>query len=241
MTAAAVTSWADSLFTKALEERRYSGAVVSFVLDGEIAFSKGYGFADYAAGALIDPATTAFRIGSISKTFTATAVAQLLDQGLIDSIDDPANQYLKRVQLPSPAGTPITLRQLLTHTAGFENKVFNIASDETLDLPLSSEAIESFSSEVMNEPGRYASYNNYGTAVLGLMVEDITGIPIAEYFEREIFAPLGMQRSVLNMTPDPTPDLAVSFGFLPNGEPLPAQHRSVHPFHAPIGGINATA
>src|SRR5690606_21405317 len=116
-----------------------------------------------------------------------------------------ANLYLKRMQLPSPGGKPITIRQLITHTAGFENRVFNIATDQTLPLPLSARAVAPFMAEVVNEPGRYASYNNFGTAVLGLIVEDVSGIPVARYFEEHLFQPLDMQQSVLNMSPDPTP------------------------------------
>jgi len=92
MTPATVEAWADALFAKAQEGKRYSGAVVSFVQDGEIAFSKGYGYADYVAGTPVDPAATTFRIGSITKTFTATAIAQLIDRGMIGSLDDAANQ-----------------------------------------------------------------------------------------------------------------------------------------------------
>jgi CubicO group peptidase (beta-lactamase class C family) len=241
MTAAAVEVWADELFASAEQGKRYSGAVVSFVKNGEIVFAKGYGYADREAGTPVDAAATRFRIGSISKTFTATAIAQLIDQGRIGSLDDAANQYLKRLQLPSPGGKEITLKQLITHTAGFENRVFNIATDRVHDLPLSAEEVQRFAGEVVNEPGRYSSYNNFGTAVLGIVVEDITGETIADYFERHIFTPLGMDNSVLNMEPDPSPGLGVSYGFLPNGEPLAIPHRTVHPFYAPVGGVNATA
>jgi len=236
-----VEAWADALFDKSGKDKRYSGAVVSFVQNGEVSFSRGYGYADYLAGTAVDPAATAFRIGSITKTFTATAIAQLIDQGLIGSLDDAANQYLKRLQIPDADGTVITLKHLLTHSAGFENPVFNIGTDRELDLPLSSEEIARYLPELVNPPGRYSSYNNFGTAILGIIVEDITGTPIADYFEQNIFYPLGMNNSILNMKPGPTPGLGVSYGFLPNGEALLTQHRTVHQFHAPIGGINATA
>jgi len=241
MTAAAVRDWADQLFEQALGERRYSGAVVSFVENGEMSFSKGYGFADYVAGTPVDPAQTTFRVGSITKTFTATAIAQLMEQGLIDSLDDPANRYLKRLQIPEIDGHRITLKELITHSAGFENWVFHMATDSTLELPLSAEELKAFEGEVVNPPGRYSSYNNYGTALLGVIVEDVSGLPIAQYLERHIFQPLGMQNSTLNMAPEPTPGLGQPYGFLPNGEALPIPHRTVHPFYAPVGGINATA
>jgi len=235
-----VAQWADQLLNAAFNDRRMSGAVLTLVQDGRIVLSKGYGYADYAAQSPVDPANTRFRIGSITKTFTAMAIAQLIDDGRIESLDDPANKYLKRLQLPAPGGVDITLAQLLTHSAGFENQVFNIATDQDIALPLSAADLASFRVELVNSPGKYSSYNNYGTAVLALVVEDLSSQPIAEYFAEHIFKPLGMTKSVLNMSPDPSPELSVPYGFLPNGEPLLIGHRTVHPFFAPIGGINAT-
>jgi len=206
----------------------------------EFPLNQGYGYADYAAKSPVDPANTRFRIGSITKTFTAMAIAQLLDDGRIESLDDPANKYLKRLQLPAPGGVDITLAQLLTHSAGFENQVFNIATDQDIALPLSAADLARFRVELVNSPGKYSSYNNYGTAVLALVVEDLSSQPIADYFAEHIFKPLGMTKSVLNMSPDPSPELSVPYGFLPNGEPLLIKHRTVHPFFAPVGGINTT-
>lgn len=235
-----VEAWADALFATALSNKRMSGAVLTLVQDGEIVLSKGYGYADYVAKTPVLPDDTRFRIGSNTKTFTALAIAQLLDDGRIKSIDDPANKYLKRLQLPTVDGVDITLSHLITHSAGFENRVFNIGTDRSIDLPLSSAEIDRFTSAVVNAPGKYSSYNNYGTTVLGLIVEDVSSQTIADYFEEHIFAPLGMTKSVLNMSPEPSEGLGVPYGFLPNGDPLKIKHRTVQQFFAPVGGINAT-
>ena len=101
MNAGEVELWATGLVGPSIEEKRLSGAVVTYVKDGEIRFSRGYGYADYLKKIPVDPETTGFRIGSNTKTFTATAIAQLMDKGIITSLDDPANKYLKRIQLPS--------------------------------------------------------------------------------------------------------------------------------------------
>jgi len=236
----AIELWADKLFAQSLTEKRMSGAVLTVVQDGEIVVSKGYGYADLHKGTPVNPDTTRFRIGSTTKTFTATAIAQLMDKGEIHSLDDPANKYLKRVQLPGEAGARITLAHLLTHSAGFENLVFNIGTEDALELPLSEQVIGEFASSIINRPGQYSSYNNYGTALLGLIVEDVSGEAIADYFDRHIFRPLKMDSSILNMSPEPSEGLGVPYGFLPNGEPLAIPHRTVHPFFAPVGGINAT-
>ena len=129
---------------------------------------------------------------------------------------------------------------MLTHSAGFENRVFNIATDKSADLPLSPADIDSFRAELVNSPGQYSSYNNYGIALLALIVEDVTSQLIADYFDEHIFRPLGMSKSVLNMSPNPTAELSVPYGFLPDGEPLIIKHRSVNQFHAAAGGINST-
>ena len=239
-TAEAVEGWADALFAKALDGKRMSGAVLTMVQDGEIVLSKGYGYADYAAGTTVDSDDTRFRIGSTTKTFTALAIAQLMDDGRIASLDDPANKYLTRLQLPSPDGVDITLKHLLTHSAGFENKVYRIGADRKYELPLSEEEIARYEPSIVSPPGKYSSYNNYGTTVLGLIVEDVSGETIAEYFDRHIFAPLGMTKSILNMSTKPSEGLGTPYAFLPNGEPVAIPHRTVHPFYAPVGGINAT-
>ena len=235
-----VEAWADALFATALSEKRMSGAVLTMVQGGEIVLSKGFGYADYFAKTPVLPDDTRFRIGSNTKTFTALAIAQLLDDGRIKSLDDPANQYLKRLQLPTVDGVDITLAHLITHSAGFENRVFNIGTDKSVELPLSSAEIDRFASVVVNTPGKYSSYNNYGTTVLGLIVEDVSSQAIADYFDEHIFAPLGMTKSILNMSPEPSEGLGVPYGFLPNGDALEIKHRTVHPFFAPVGGINAT-
>src|SRR5690606_36604128 len=85
-----VAAWADETFTQALAQHQFSGATVSVVKDGALIFSNGYGRADYSRPGPVDPARTQFRIGSITKTFTATMIAQLVDEGRIASLDDPA-------------------------------------------------------------------------------------------------------------------------------------------------------
>lgn len=239
-TADDVAGWADGLFEQALAGKRLSGAVVVLVQDGQTAFARGYGHADLRAGTPVDPEATRFRIGSITKTFTATAIARLLQDGRIDSLDDPVNKYLRRHAVESGGDRDVTLRDLVTHSAGFESRVFHIASDAAMTVPLAAEDIEPFTAKPVNEPGRYSSYNNYGTAVLGLVVEDVSALSYDEYLRQHLFEPLGMRNTVVGLLPDPDPRLGVPFGFLPNGEALAIRHRTVHPFFAPAGGINAT-
>ena len=94
---AEVEEWADETFGRILAEHRVSGLAIAVTQGGEVILNKGYGYADWVARTPVDPNTSQFRIGSLSKTFLSTAVAQLLERGQIDSLDDPANKYLERV------------------------------------------------------------------------------------------------------------------------------------------------
>lgn len=113
--------WADEYYGRAVAEHRSPGSTVSVVQDGEVIFAKGYGYFDYAQQVPVDPESSGFIVGSITKTFIATALGQFVDRGLIASFDDPVNRYLKRVQLPGARGARVTIRQVLTHRAGFED------------------------------------------------------------------------------------------------------------------------
>ncbi|MEX1147515.1 MAG: serine hydrolase domain-containing protein, partial [Sphingomonadales bacterium] len=236
-----VSGWADPLFSRALAERRYSGAVVTVVQGGRTVFARGYGHADLKSGEPVDPAHTRFRIGSATKTFTATAIAQLLDRGLIASLDDPANLYLKRDQLPAVDGRAITLRDLITHRGGFASRSFGIGTDRDFDLPLTAREVAAQRPPVVRPAGERAVYSNYTTALLGIIVEDVTGQRIDDYFEAHIFAPLGMDGAKLNVTSRPPERLAQPYAYFPNGEPVAVPHWAIHPFFAPVGAINATA
>src|SRR5690606_8693704 len=124
-----VEAWRGGDLPYALAAGGIAGAVVVVVKDGEVLLQKGYGLADVEAGTPVDPERTLFRPGSISKLFTWTAVMQLVEAGRID-LDADVNQYLD-FEMPARDGKPVTLRQVLTHTAGFEEAMRGlIFSDE---------------------------------------------------------------------------------------------------------------
>lgn len=241
LAAAEVEAWADTTFERAFSERRFSGLVISVVQDDAVLFTRGYGYADFASKQPVDPAHTRFRIGSITKTFTAIAIAQLLERGAIRSLDDPVNEYLRRDQLPQVAGRDITLRHLLTHTAGFGSQLSGLATLETFSLPLSSDQVAAQRPPIVRTPGERSVYSNYGAALLAIVVEDLTGQTIDRYFQDHIFAPLRMHDSVLNMTARPSAGLGTPYRFLPSGAAQPQRFMGVHPFFAPAGAIEATA
>ncbi|MFT5580148.1 MAG: CubicO group peptidase (beta-lactamase class C family) [Paraglaciecola psychrophila] len=115
----------DGLWLSQKESNYVMGAVVTIVKDNQIILNKGYGFSDYDKRIKVDAAQTLFRIASISKPFTWTAVMQLVEQGKLD-LDEDINSYLKEFQVPATFADPVTMEHLMTHTAGFEDVVLDL-------------------------------------------------------------------------------------------------------------------
>jgi CubicO group peptidase (beta-lactamase class C family) len=159
---------------------------------------------------------TVFRIASITKTMTAIGLMQLRDRGLF-GLDDPVNDHLKGLRVETPAnGPPVTFRHLLTHTAGIGEmprllNFFRFASwgggrpgAEPADLAkLYGGTVRA---EVM--PGSKWAYANHGFALIGKLVEDISGVPLTQYIDQNLFAPLGMKHTGYRRTEDMEAHLA---------------------------------
>lgn len=191
----ALEAFLDETMAAALEADHIAGGVVAVVRNDEIQFMKGYGFADIDAERPVDPATTIFRVGSVAKLVTGTAVMQLVEQGRLD-LDADINTYLTEFRIPDTFPEPVTLRHLLTHSAGFENRIIsddrNRPNDEVRPL---GEALAGLMPARMRPPGEAASYSNWSVALAGHIVATVSGMSFAEYTEHHIFAPLGMARS----------------------------------------------
>ncbi len=135
LTRADLEAWLDGYLPYALRVADIAGAVVVVVKDGEVLLQKGYGYADVAARKPVDPELTLFRPGSVSKLFTWTAVMQLVEQGKLD-LDADVNTYLD-FEIPPRDGQPVTLRNILTHTPGFEEQLKGLMfADPTNMTPL---------------------------------------------------------------------------------------------------------
>ena len=205
---AGLEAFMDGLIYSQMKEHNIVGVTLSVVQDGEIILLKGYGFADRENRTPVDPTKTLFRPGSTSKLFTWTAVMQLVEKGILD-LDTDVNEYLD-FQLPegllgnnNATPEPITLRHLLTHTAGFEDQgsgLFVLSADEMVSLE---DYLKNNIPARVYPPGKVMAYSNYGTALAGYMVERLSGIAFAEYIEQNIFYPLGMQNSTFRQ---PLPD-----------------------------------
>jgi CubicO group peptidase (beta-lactamase class C family) len=183
-------SFMDGLMASEMTSKHVPGVVVVVVQDGEVLFSKGYGYSDLESRAPVDPATTLFRPGSVSKLFVWTSVMQLVEQGKL-SLEADVNEYLD-FNIPATYAEPITLKTLLTHTPGFEDSgegLFKLKAEDVVTLEF---FLKAHVPARVYAPETVGAYSNYGTALAGYIVERISGMPFYEYVEKNIFAPLGM-------------------------------------------------
>ena len=189
----------DEIMTGFMDTLNIAGATVAIVKNGDLFFSGGYGLADVRRRVPVDPERTLFRIGSVTKPFTWIAVMQLRDAGKLD-LDTDINDYLD-FTIPERFDRPVTLRHLLTHTPGFEDRLFDILGAP----PRGGRAawLERNIPARIWPPGEFAAYSNYGTALAGYIVERVSGMSWEEYVETHIIAPLGMDYAT---TRQPVPD-----------------------------------
>jgi len=185
-----------------MENHHIAGAAVSVVKDGKLFFAKGYGSADLENGIPVDPERTNFRIGSLAKLFTWTAVMQLAEQGKLD-LNADINTYLD-FRIPDTYPQPITLKHLMTHTAGFEDLYYERLAKDPNDLLPPREWLISHMPARVRPPGEVAAYSSYGTALAGYIVARVSREPYDQYIQEHILDPLGMVHTTAqpSMPPD---------------------------------------
>lgn len=196
LTKADLEAFLDALIPSQLENRNIAGAVVSVVKDSQVLFAKGYGYADFDAKKPVLADQTLFRPGSISKLFTATAVMQLVEQGKLD-LDRDVNDYLD-FAIPKTYLEPVTLRRLLTHTAGFEETLKNLfVANESNLKPLRTYLVNQMPQRIF-PPGKVVAYSNYGFTLAGYIVERVSGEKFGRYIDNHILKPLRMTNSTFD-------------------------------------------
>jgi len=183
----------DDFFARKMEEHHIAGAAVAVVKDGELFFAKGYGYADIEKGIPVDPEQTIFHIGSNGKVFTWTAVMQLVEQGKLD-LDADINTYLD-FRIPYTYPEPVTLKHLMTHTSGFEERLLGSVVSDADELMPAREWLVSHMAARVYPPGIYAGYSNYNAMLAGYIVARVSGQPYEKYMQEQIFTPLGMTHS----------------------------------------------
>jgi CubicO group peptidase (beta-lactamase class C family) len=193
MTAADVGAFLDGFMPMQLERENIAGAVVLVVKDGRVLFAKGYGYSNAEKKTPVTVDATLFRLGSISKLFTWTAVMQLVEQGKLD-LDRDVNTYLD-FKIPATFPQPITLRNIMTHTPGFEEQIKDLINQEGDPMATLREHLVRHMPERIFPPGTTPAYSNYGAALAGYVVQRVSGRPFNDYVAENIFQPLGMLHS----------------------------------------------
>ncbi|MFZ4773291.1 MAG: serine hydrolase domain-containing protein [Chlamydiia bacterium] len=183
----------DGLIPLQLEQAHVAGAVVSVVKDGKLLFAKGYGYADVEKKIEINPETTLFRIASITKLFTWTAVMQQVELGKID-LDRDVNDYLD-FSIPATFEKPITMRDIMTHRTGFEETIKEIGVRSSDDLKSLKSYLKTFMPKRIYPAGTIPAYSNYATGLAGYIVERVSGQKLEDYVEEHILKPLEMKNS----------------------------------------------
>jgi CubicO group peptidase (beta-lactamase class C family) len=183
----------DGLVPSTLQKEDIAGAVISVVKDGKVLFAKGYGFADIENRKAVSASDTLFRPGSISKLFTWTSVMQLVEQGKLD-LDRDVNDYID-FKIPPAFGKPITLRNIMTHTPGFEETAKDLFVPGAADMRPLDEYVKKHTPARIYPPGTVPAYSNYATTLAGYIVQRVSGKPFEQYAADNILNPLGMHHT----------------------------------------------
>lgn len=232
-------AWLDGFLEAGMAEDHVAGATVSVVKDGQLFFSKGYGYADEEARIEVDPAVTLFRIGSVSKLFVWTSVMQLVERGMLD-LDEDVNTYLNDIEIPDDYDEPVTLSDILTHSAGFEDHVIGLFGDSATDLRPLGEVLAEQLPDRVRPPGEVSSYSNHATGLAMYIVEVVSGTPWEQYIQENILDPLEMEHFTFSQ---PVPSRLAndaSKGYRWTGSGFSEQDFEFVPL-APVGAASASA
>jgi CubicO group peptidase (beta-lactamase class C family) len=211
--ARSLEAFADGFLPSEMAKRNIPGAVLTVVSRGQLVLARGFGFADLKAQRRVDPNRTLFHVGSVTKVVTATAALQLVERGHLDLAKN-VNAYLRSFHLASDRGPSVTLHHLLTHTAGFEERLTGIFCKRASERqPLATYLAHSMPRRFAR-PGEVLSYSNHGMSLAALLVEDVSGRRFEDYVSEEILAPLGMSRSGFLLTGDAAKDVAIAYQFV---------------------------
>jgi CubicO group peptidase (beta-lactamase class C family) len=204
----------DSIVAAALAEGQAAGMSVAVARRGEVLLNRGYGMAELELE-VPTPPDAIYEIGSVTKQFTAAAIFQLVEQGKLD-LDADLTTYLP--DYPT-GGRSIPVRRLLDHTSGIRGytEIPEFQELAIRDVPRDT-LIAAFSSKPFDfEPGEAAIYNNSAYYLLGLIIEERSGLDYEEYVEAHLFEPLGMTRSSYCSERRITPGKTKGYSYTPDG------------------------
>ena len=224
----------DTTVPKLLARQHIAGTAVAVVHNGRVVMLRGYGRAHLSPDLPVDAERTLFRVGSVTKVVTAIAALQLVDTGKADLHQD-TRRYLP--DLPMRYGA--SLHQLLTHTAGFDERFAGAYTDAAHIVPLA-EHLRLKPPEQVMRPGRAYSYSNYNYALAGLVIEALSGSAFDRYLDEHVFRPLKMTATSAQQPPPPTLAASVARGYRWTGETQqPLDYR--YTYASPSGAMAASA
>ncbi len=194
---------ADQYLSTWARQGRFSGTVL-LAKDGKILLRKGYGMANYELGVPNTPETV-FRIGSITKTFTALSILQLEEKGLL-KVTDPVSKYVPEIP---PAWNEITIHLLLCHKSGIPDFTKAKAYEDLNDPQHVEKALKEYADKpLLNKPGEVLRYSNSGYILLGRIIEKVSGKSYENYLQENILRPAGMTHTAVDHTYEVVPHRA---------------------------------
>ncbi|KQY92885.1 serine hydrolase [Caulobacter sp. Root1455] len=251
--AADLEAYVDGVVRDRMLRDHIAGVTIAVVQNGQVVLKKGYGVASLKDGRKVDPDKTLFRIGSISKTFTWIALMNEVEAGRM-RLDTPINIYLpEKLQLKDQGKkTPVRLRDLMTHTAGFEDRALGqlFERDPRRERPLELYLRQERPNRV-REPGLLPAYSNYGVGLAGAALANVTGQPFEKVVAEQVILPAGLTHTTFRenrpwqdnlpapMAPNLAADLSDGFRWTPLGFQTEAPEFIGH--IAPAGSASSTA
>jgi len=229
-------SFFDDLIQPEVEHNSIAGATLTIVKDNKVKFQKGYGYADIAQKRKVDGKNTLFRVASISKLFVWVAIMQLYEEGKLD-LNDEITKYLPNLEIPNNYPQKITIKHLMSHTAGFEEELLGLYKKEPISNPALSMILKNKLPSQIRPPGTYASYSNHGTGLAAHIVENISALDFMQYVEQHILNPLGMNQSTFRQPIPAHLASSTAKGYKKNDGVLVEQGFEYVPLY-PVGGAS---
>ncbi|HMQ08807.1 MAG TPA: serine hydrolase domain-containing protein [Saprospiraceae bacterium] len=191
---------ADSIFNLAVTEGKIPGGAITIVGSDTVILCKSYGWAD-VQNQIKATDTTLFQIGSVGKVFTSVAVLQLVEQNMLD-LNRDVNAYLKDWKIKNVYPSPVTLKHLLTHSAGFNDRVIGYLSRSNESIEPLGVHLKNRMPSIFQEPGTEINYSNYSYGLAGHLVELKSNMLFQDYIEKQILEVLNMKSSTYYLPND---------------------------------------
>ena len=236
---AELETFLDTYLAEQMNEHHIPGVVITFVKDGDIFFSKGYGYANVEKQIPFAPDQTLLTTASLGKAFTAVGILQLNERNVIN-LNEDIRPYFTEFELQTRFDESLTFANLLTHTDGFEARMIGVAAQTQDDLLPLGQLIQAYTPTQIYSPGQYMTYGDFAANLSGYLTQEISGMSFEQYMAENILIPLGMTSSTFdqNLSDEMMARLAVGYEYQDgHQEPVPFFYIR----YAPAGGLRTTA